>query len=568
MNRSPTTNIVFLCVEGLLLLAIVASLLRSLLSCDLPSRIRSILERAVAAIKYHSKEDDDEVGRIVTAKMQKLMLDNFRSACHALCWLLSAGSFWMMVQIVKDTAVRESFITDILQMFLQGVLTLVVVCPSSLNMRTVDWVYGALILSGAAYASPLIQKEPGLWFMVANLPVVLLSAARRRVGIVIPMNLLYGVATTWSILSEGWSNLESNLSTQTFVIMSQFVFIFTFPVCAHFLEAGMASIIRKSMKAEAANELLSAASALLRSCCDVQVEVSAEGVIVCPALDLKSLLMRPPSCSLQNTNFSDLMPHEDDKRLFARSLQTARTSDMGLAEAIHVSIRGASGKHVKVEIMSFKFHHFDGQPRFMIGLREFSDMPAASKRRRRRQRAAPRGETDTTVVVEEGTEPSVASSDGDESSFHSTLGSVSYGTGHVDIAPAVVLVDSTRPRLPVHGTSSGFRMRVGRLAPGSCMLDLVQQGDEFVSWLQRAQQAAAYGTEFPDTRVTLNIKRGRLNATCRVLRDTEEEMLDWEHTQLLFCDLQNCGALSEGCAVSRPILPEDFQHTPVVHTSL
>uniref|UniRef100_A0A7S1PVC4 Uncharacterized protein n=1 Tax=Alexandrium catenella TaxID=2925 RepID=A0A7S1PVC4_ALECA len=237
-----------------------------------------------------------------------------------------------------------------------------------------------------------------------------------------------------------------------------------------------------------------------------------------------------------------------------------------MAEALHVRLRDADRNVLRAELLWFKFHRLDGQPRYMLGLREFDDTLAVSGRRPPRCRQCGSGaggedygasgeesREDQSREEEEGSGPSRSDSCGAESADLQGLQEAQL---------AVVVVDCKRRDLLVKGYSSAFRLCLGRLPPGARLADLVEDGEAFADWARLAADADARGEDFPDTRATLNMRRGPVHATCRLLRSPEGE-LDLRRTQLLLFDVSGDrhSVGSRGSTTS-------LRGTPALHMSL
>lgn len=287
------------------------------------------------------------------------------------------------------------------------------------------------------------------------------------------------------------------------------------------------------------------------------VELNSDGTIASSAEDLGGFLMRGPNCNLQGAPLADLIPDEDDKKMFCQKLFEKRPEGVGLAEAIHVGMRDVNNVQLKVEILSVQFHHLDGQPRYMIGLREFLDASAAGRQQQHRHANAP----DPTGSDAEPPD-NTAEEDGVHDEDLSCDSAASAGLTGFDVA--TLIIDSTEMEdLPIRGCSSMFRMRIGRLAPGSCLRDLVSSGHDFAHWLS---MAAEYGSDWPDSRVTLNLRQGRFKAICRVVPATRDEAIDPKRVPLRFFGIQRCRSHSDGCTGFRP--HTNFRGTPVLRMAL
>lgn len=561
MQRTPTSELIFVVVGGLLCLANAVHFLRQIRFRQLFSQIRSALPKFSAETKY-----DDELGRIVRSKMEQLKVQQMRKVCQALCVLFSIWTGLTMVNIARRTAIKGSWGLDFITLFLQSVLTAVTLRPSLLSRKSIDLVYGSCIVAATAFVSPWLWSPERLSlmvFMVDNC-VVCANMVRRSMSAVLPLNVLYAIVSSSTLL------LVANIPAGQlpFFLSAHLLFLSVFPFVARFLDSSMASAIRQTLESQSTGELFKAASAILRSCCDVVVELNSDGIIQCPTEDLGGFLLRDADCHLENTPLADLLPDEDDKKMFRQKLQEKSPEGVGFADAMHVSMRDGNDVKLKVEILSFQYRHLGGQQRYMIGLREFPDVPATSSRKRQQPGSSndspekrevdqdQRDNSDTGNMDEE---------DEEEQEEETSIGSLRVPDDRADqdLSLASLTVDLTCDGLRVCGCSAVFQMRVGRLAPGACLRDFVQQADAFHSWMRKAVEQ---WPGWPDRRVTLNLRQGRFTAICRVVKETEGEAIDHKHVHLRFYNVKRCPSHSDGCSGFRRHM--NFRGTPVLHMAL
>eukprot|EP00409_Alexandrium_fundyense_P006203 CAMPEP_0195041536 /NCGR_PEP_ID=MMETSP0347-20130606/836_1 /TAXON_ID=2932 /ORGANISM="Alexandrium fundyense, Strain CCMP1719" /LENGTH=103 /DNA_ID=CAMNT_0040068597 /DNA_START=114 /DNA_END=421 /DNA_ORIENTATION=- len=98
---------------------------------------------------------------------------------------------------------------------------------------------------------------------------------------------------------------------------------------AHWSEKSSQAAIRQCLEIQTAKELLSAACALLRSCCDVVVELDCRGIIASPAMDLGSFLLRGTGRKMQGRKLADLMSNAEDRQAFSDRLGAPRVEGVG-----------------------------------------------------------------------------------------------------------------------------------------------------------------------------------------------------------------------------------------------
>jgi len=298
--------------------------------------------------------------------------------------------------------------------------------------------------------------------------------------------------------------------------------------CVHLAESSSRTHIRRALETSATKEALLAASALLRSYCDVIVEVDEEGLVASPCPALSSFLLHGTDRNLQGLRFDELLLHEEDKQLFLSMLQMSSLSNTGMAEAIHVRVRDGNGNILHLELLCFQFRHLDDQLRYMVGLREFSDASGSCDQCRA---------NDLVTTNCEGSASPQATCD----------------------LEAVAVVDCRTEALMIKSVSSEFRMRIGRVPPQTRFGDIVTNGAKFRMWVQRSLNMLAYeGEQLPDCHVTFCMPQGRMDATCKILprqrgeesgdggagvqlddsnEEDDDSMADIEHVRLAFYNI-------------------------------
>jgi len=280
--------------------------------------------------------------------------------------------------------------------------------------------------------------------------------------------------------------------------------------------------------------VLSAATALLKSCCDIVVELDSEGTIIGPARDLGSFLLRGPARSLEGLPLADLMAGEEDRLFLMGKFREPWPERASLAEVRHVRMKDGNNEHLPLDLLWFQFHHVDQQRRYMVGLKEFTDPalrrpPPPSAARRTEPPPRPPARTDSDV---EGSIPEGSSVVAD----------------NIAGLPVFVTVDCTEGGCPVREVSDEFSKRIGRLAPGQSFTEVLKRGKGFQKWLQVAVQASVYKVGVsPDRSLVFKMVQGEMTATCKLALNADAEgsgaALDLKSVRLSFSDIRrHCGS--------------------------
>jgi len=280
--------------------------------------------------------------------------------------------------------------------------------------------------------------------------------------------------------------------------------------------------------------VLSAATALLKSCCDIVVELDSEGTIIGPARDLGSFLLRGPARSLEGLPLADLMAGEEDRLFLMGKFREPWPERASLAEVRHVRMKDGNNEHLPLDLLWFQFHHVDQQRRYMVGLKEFTDPalrrpPPRSAARLAEPLPRPQPQADSEVS---GSIPEASS----------------FVADNMAGPPVWVTVDSARGDCPVRAVSDEFCKRIGRLTPGQSFTEVLKRSNGFQRWLQVAVQALFYDLGAPPERsLVFKMVQGDMTATCRVALSADAEgsgaALDLQSVRLSFSDIRRqCGS--------------------------
>lgn len=486
--------------SGIIVTATLAGIFRWANSNRLGSKAWETVKAIAGSIHaWRHAANDDEVGLAVVGKIQNQMLNDFRRTCHILCVIALPLSIKLMVDAATGQVRQTSLAQDVILLLYQGIVGATFLCPSLLRWQTIDVFHGAIMLVGSVYGLPGIRKEDDVLashldhLLVTQIIIFFLSVSRRDVRVVLPLNLLFGVAVCVTIVSDR----EMHIHRPMFVMLILWASVIAITIFAHMLDMNCRAMTCQGVEMKVTKQVLAASSALLRSCCDVVVELNNEGVILNEGMDLGSFLLRGPNRSLQGYRLTDLMSHEQDKHLFMESLRSQEDSDM--AQTIHVRMKDGNDSLLRLQLMWFQFTHVDDKPHYMVGIRNF---PSASN-----QNCQEREETASGHPLRAGSsEMSVT-----EPESQDTVSNTS------ELWLPLLVVNATEVGCPILGYSMGFGSRIGRVPLRTQLAELVKLKDCFNDWLANALNQAAYGEPHDPIRLTLCMPHGRIKATCKIL---------------------------------------------------
>mmetsp|Transcript_47613 Transcript_47613/g.146706 ORF Transcript_47613/g.146706 Transcript_47613/m.146706 type:complete len:527 (-) Transcript_47613:67-1647(-) len=526
MFRSKKEDAVFFAALVPLLGMVVYSLCHCL-SWGTLVVMRSLARQLAQVIRSRRSSTVSDVERVVREKMQQQKVSNICSSLQVCSFVLLPLTFGLQIIIADGRRERRATLTqDVIHLLLHTLMTLTCFFPRIVSTRTSDPIYIVMSLAFTLYIAPFSCHAEFMLeaLLIANVAMITLTAVAPSVLLCCLGNAIFVV----SVCSLVWTNRVGN-SRPGALMSIQVVLMGFITGCKHVMDRSMESTIRQGMELQTAKELLSAASALLRSCCDIVVELDSHGNIVGPATDLASFLLRGPGSKLEGTPLIDLMVAEEDRLFFADMLQEEQTSERGLADARNVRMRDGNDDVLLLELLWFQFRHFDQQLRYMVGLKEFSNQNVT------RTPFLPEGMATANTARE---------------------------------LPATVVIDSTQDDHPVTECSDEFCKRIGRIVPGESLSARLKNSRRFAKWLQKAAHAEAYGHEAPpDCDLIFQMLQGEMTATCSIAHSESNtegagDALDLRHIRL------NMIHIRRRCSTNSSSDRGNFKGTPVTRLGL
>ncbi|CAK0796638.1 unnamed protein product [Prorocentrum cordatum] len=194
---------------------------------------------------------------------------------------------------------------------------------------------------------------------------------------------------------------------------------------------------------------LVAARSVLSCVCDVVVELDGDFLLQDDSPQLKDMLILNPQRSLMGTDLRSFLASQEDYHKFTSQLRRSLSGDLinreaRLSSTFHVHMKDSSNAPIIVETYSVLLHIRDGQVRYLVGIREFTDTnpmslmtesPSAARRSDLRGREGPR-DADPAVVSRETSTSSAWSSA--SSSLDDTDGTSAVGAPPSKESPSLV----------------------------------------------------------------------------------------------------------------------------------
>jgi len=262
---------------------------------------------------------------------------------------------------------------DIILLGMFFLITLLARCPFLITSKTLDAWYFVLMGILCLFCSPLglealeIRAWAGniliiqLWFALFNL---------RMRSIVIASIFTYLTLSCTYIYDEA-EGLRKFLIDAGFSCMIFVGLMTAFQQCIE-------SVVRHEVEKEGDQNMLSAIGAVLNTICEVVVELDSSLCLKDHAPPLADLLLLSPLQSLRAVPLTNYIPCDEDRQEFERHMHDGLAGS-SVADAFHTRMRDTTGSTVCMEIFSVKLLGLDQRPRYILGMREFTDVPPVMK---------------------------------------------------------------------------------------------------------------------------------------------------------------------------------------------
>lgn len=457
---------------------------------------------------------------VVHAKLLERKVQQYTHFVRALCGLLWVRVLVTNRVILSGSARNLTPQQDCVVLAGQFGSALFAFWPGAATATAMDVHYCLTALAMAFFPLASTADTVMVTILLANTIMIFVNGFRRVVATrTLPIfalsNLAFAVGAAAALSMHAGSMLLA--FGQVFLVMSS-------AGLAVLLESGLRATMLQNLEFQAVQELYAAACALLRTCCDVVVELDSRGVIV-SADELGSFLLQQGLRNFEGEPLADLLLQDDQRLLFLERLRQPKMRRVGLAETLAVTMRDGCGNVLSLELLWFDYRQVDGQLRYMLGLRNLDkelgeriqELPRMTSPGSSVPRLSSKNSSDSI-----GTPPAVTAS-----------GSLREDSGDhtpTSVEAASVVVDISQHGLPVRWVSPAFQAQLGRLPLHRPFLRHVRYRGRFVAWLTEffdkdapgtETDAAAAGDVSRHLRLALDLPSGRVSVVCRVPRPGE-----------------------------------------------
>lgn len=503
---------------------------------------------------FKQARSTDEALLLVRERLKRQTVQHVTIYNQLLCFLFVPLTLTMFRSSVRDDLEFETLLQEMLHGLTHATTLLIVLNPAVITERSIDAICSLPLLLSAASMWPISGQFQdrvigrGTLLLITN--IMARRTCRTRLwpiyGIAI---LLFELAVVFSVkrnMAEGHDFLGP-VATWPLVAVVHMTGVLLLVLLSSVFDNAMEKILVNNMRLQDVQQLHSAANALLRSCCDVVVDLDSEGRIATPARDLGAFLLKD-HC-LRGLKLTDFFTDYEDIDAFYAKLFAPRQEEATMAETMQVTVKDGYSSTLRLELFWFQFRRLNGQLNYMAGLREFSDYGKRQECRSEGDMLRETEDSSQEETVRHNSNTPVwnlrarALEDGFAVPETSSSSTGSFARSAVqDTVPKVVL-DCTQPAYPVRALSSGFCMRVGRLPRDAKLLEYMDDPDSFSAWLKMSLSSLKNGFGAPENQhVLLKMGHGRpaVAARCSLespSEDEEEITVDMARIVVLFNDI-------------------------------
>eukprot|EP00928_Gymnodinium_smaydae_P093123 TRINITY_DN7714_c0_g1_i1.p1 TRINITY_DN7714_c0_g1~~TRINITY_DN7714_c0_g1_i1.p1 ORF type:complete len:564 (-),score=77.80 TRINITY_DN7714_c0_g1_i1:585-2276(-) len=327
-----------------------------------------------------SKEEEDPIGEEVLLLMGTRRKTRMKTCCSIICHVVSVFTATVVLNIVKKSPRWASFAQVIVVLVLLLVALVLNECFSSERQVAVYSSYSVFMLLSALWIAAGDFSRPTSASSGEVMLYTLVAACMLR--LLVTVNVLnFRVALFWnvvcSLVTSGKFVLaapEGPFPSSNFVFLEVILCITVMLMSEGIRKADFAEVLNEA-EATAGRIENSASTALLDNVCDVILPVDPTLRITEDVPRFKAMLMLNPNLSVKGLKLDSYIPSEEDKTRLRQQLADSSSSDNDSAvRCFNVTIRDSDGNNIDVEMFSVAFETLGRSRRYMLGIREFSDV--------------------------------------------------------------------------------------------------------------------------------------------------------------------------------------------------
>jgi len=408
--------------------------------------------------------------------------------------ILGHANFGGMVCIAAHwSGLPTSFLQRGCSLANSALLLVLWVAPSVVTQKSIDWIYSAMMASLtfavsplAVYADTVLIYSNATWiaavgFSLMNLKPWLNACWIFAMSAMACFSLAVGELHSDECGSTNHFRLALQLLTMSVVTV----------LCLVVVDTLLHQLTQLELDAASSRNELAAAQSVLRSVCDVVVEVDDMLRLRMDSPELRNMLFLNQNRSLQHEDVRNFLASAEDGAKFHE--HTTSTGQPGgeqprLSVAFHVSMRDSAWITLEVEVFVVRFSNREGQDSYLVGIREQSDseLRGGSCQREPRRGLGPAALAPT---ITRGVPKREAAEQGAEARLARSVSSSSVGSSSYEVLQGAELsawVDLMSPEWQIVGVTDALKQCIGLAEEEVDFLPLVSGGqrEKLISFVQ------------------------------------------------------------------------------------
>ncbi|CAE8658828.1 unnamed protein product, partial [Polarella glacialis] len=343
-------------------------------TCRCPS-FKWLVHRAGALLKQ--QDSPDLVSRCVSVQMGIRRVTRLRKAIFTISNIQCILPLVGFVQHVwePDAYKHGTFSQWCLMLLIWVLATIVNVRPSILQKRSVELVFSLSMASLTVFVILSGNSRRHVMFSVwALFPFrLVLNVAYFRPRSAAFWNLLHMLTTTYVYAVHEVSACDL-LDLRAFVF-HELASCASVMGLVYGMERVNSAELRREIEGRAMNNQSLAARSLLRIVCDIVIELDSELALTEDVPGLSAILMMTSGRSTKGTPLHHFIPDEEDKAQLKQKMCASSEEPNQHAGAFHTRLMDSFGSIICVEIFHVKYERIDEKAHYLVGLREFADVP-------------------------------------------------------------------------------------------------------------------------------------------------------------------------------------------------
>eukprot|EP00928_Gymnodinium_smaydae_P005846 TRINITY_DN12021_c0_g1_i4.p1 TRINITY_DN12021_c0_g1~~TRINITY_DN12021_c0_g1_i4.p1 ORF type:complete len:562 (-),score=56.83 TRINITY_DN12021_c0_g1_i4:220-1827(-) len=366
-----------MCVGAALLSVHLTRSSRIIVSC-----LRAILN-AIQHFRNIEKKNDravvDPIGEEVSRRMQARQKRSMQTCCVVVCHAVSV----FLVCVVYNIFTRSQRWASFEQVIVVLLLLSFALAMDSLSrfdhQLTAYWAYSifmglsAVWIVAGDFSSAVSTSSGEVTFYTLSAACALRLLATVNV-------LHFRLALFWNAVCSIVSSCklvlgeaEGPFPRSNFAFLEAILCIAVILLSEGIRSAKFAETFQE-VNAAAGNIEKSAATSLLENMCDVILPLDPSLTISKDVPQFKGMLMLNPNSSVEGLNIDNWIPCQEDKTRLHQQITSSSSDEDSNVSCFNVTLRDSDGNDIRVEMFSVAFESLNKSRRYMLGIREFSDL--------------------------------------------------------------------------------------------------------------------------------------------------------------------------------------------------